>query len=287
MSLSFRIQTAHDVVEPGMLRLGEAVDLGPNASVMLRIATLSAWAELQVSSATQTYLTSVIQPYRKALASLWIGSLRDYANIRAGTELLDDASSGGVDSSYASLGKEVLLPVSLSALPASLRPTHCYQYYRDAWSIILQAVTAAMDANDPFIRVAIDGREPTDADTNASANGTTTDQPATFFYVLFGLVFETLVTSTPESGMQNVRNTVVALKALKHLVKTRYAGNAFKDVPIFEELVNLCYRMALTEPVAVQAHLVDSLASLATSVAKSQRCVLMRYVSYHPNITAT
>ena len=94
-----------------MLRLGEAVDLGPNASVMLRIATLSAWAELQVSSATQTYLIDVIEPYRKTLASLWIGSLRDYASIRAGTELLDDAASG-VDSSYASLGKEVLLPVS-------------------------------------------------------------------------------------------------------------------------------------------------------------------------------
>lgn len=94
-----------------MLRLGEAVDLGPNASVMLRIATLSAWAELQVSSSSQTYLTAVLQPYRKALASLWMGSLRDYASIRAGTELLDDAASGGVDSSYASLGKEVLLPV--------------------------------------------------------------------------------------------------------------------------------------------------------------------------------
>lgn len=99
-------------IEPGMLKLGEAVDLGPNASVMLRIATLSAWAELQVSSSSQNYLRAVIAPYRKALASLWIGALRDYATIRAGTELLDDAASGGVDSSYASLGKEVLLPVS-------------------------------------------------------------------------------------------------------------------------------------------------------------------------------
>ena len=149
-------------------------------------------------------------------------------------------------------------------------PNSFEQYYKDAWSIILQAVTIAMENNDPFIRVAIDGREPTDADAKAGTNGTTTDQPVTFFYVLFGLVFETLVTSTPESGMQNVRNTIVALRALKHLVRAQYAGNAFKDMPIFEELVNLCYRMALTEPVAVQAHLVDSLASLATSVAKGQ-----------------
>lgn len=127
-----------------------------------------------------------------------------------------------------------------------------------------------MENNDPFIRVAIDGREPTDADAKVATNGAPTEQPVTFFYILFGLVFETLVTSTPESGMQNVRNTVVALQALKHLVKAQYAGNAFKDTPIFEELVNLCYRMALTEPVAVQAHLVDSLASLATSVSKGQ-----------------
>jgi HEAT repeat-containing protein 5 len=149
------------------------------------------------------------------------------------------------------------------------------QYYHDAWSIILQAVTSAMDNNDPFIRVAIDGREPTDADGKPATNGTAppSGQPAMFFYVLFGLVFETLVTSTPESGMQNVRNSIISLKALKHLVKSEYAGNAFNDVPIFEELVNLCYRMALTEPVAVQLHLVDSLASLASSIAKSQRYV--------------
>lgn len=102
------------VAEPGMLKLGESNDLGPNASVMLRIATLSAWAELQVSSAAQQYLTKVIEPYCKALASLWIGSLRDYASIRAGAELVDDTSAGGVDSSHASLGKEVLLPVSVA-----------------------------------------------------------------------------------------------------------------------------------------------------------------------------
>ena len=98
-------------LESGLLRLGDAVDLGPNASVMLRIATLSAWAELEIASHTQQYLVHVVEPYRKVLASQWIAALRDYASIRAGTELLDD-TTGAVDSSHASLGKEVLLPVS-------------------------------------------------------------------------------------------------------------------------------------------------------------------------------
>lgn len=95
-----------------MLSLGDAAELSPNASVMLRIAILSAWAELQVASSHQAYLVDVVRPYRPALASLWIAALRDYASIRADTEVFDDSSAGPLDSSYSSLGKEVLLPVS-------------------------------------------------------------------------------------------------------------------------------------------------------------------------------
>lgn len=127
-----------------------------------------------------------------------------------------------------------------------------------------------MEAGDPFVRVAMDGREPSDADTGAKMNGNS-EHPATFFFVIFGLVFEALVTSSPDSGRQNVKNTIVALKALRCLVQNQYAGNAFRDVAIFEELVNLCYRMALTEPVAVQINLVETLASLAESIFKYQR----------------
>lgn len=97
-----------------MLSLGETGELSPNASAMLRISTLSAWAQLQVSSVQQSYLQQVVQPYRPILASLWVASLRDYAGIRIDSEFLSDTSSVALDSSYSSLGKEVLLPVSES-----------------------------------------------------------------------------------------------------------------------------------------------------------------------------
>ena len=93
-----------------MLSLGEAGELSPNASAMLRISTLSAWAQLQVASVQQNYLEKVVKPYRATLSPLWIASLRDYASIRIDSEFLHDTSSV-VDSSYSSLGKEVLLPV--------------------------------------------------------------------------------------------------------------------------------------------------------------------------------
>jgi HEAT repeat-containing protein 5 len=94
-----------------MLSLGEAAELSPNASAMLRISTLSAWAQLQIASARQSYLTNVVKPHRGTLAPLWVASLRDYASIRADSEFIGDSSSVALDSSFSSLGKEVLLPV--------------------------------------------------------------------------------------------------------------------------------------------------------------------------------
>ena len=96
-----------------MLSLGEAGEGSPNASAMLRIATLSAWAQLASSSVSQPYLKEVIKPHRADLASLWVASLRDYAGIRAGSENIQDTTSAPLDAAYASLGRDVLLPVFL------------------------------------------------------------------------------------------------------------------------------------------------------------------------------
>ena len=93
--------------------MGEACELSPNASSMLRIATLSAWAQLEAASTQQGYLCAVINPYRGMLASLWVAALRDYANIRVDSEFLHESSSVALDSSYQNLGREVLLPVSM------------------------------------------------------------------------------------------------------------------------------------------------------------------------------
>lgn len=100
-------------IETGTLSLGDAGELSPNASVMLRIATLSAWAELAIASAVQGYLKDLIKPYRPSLASLWVASLRDYASVRADTEVFQEDTPATLDISYTNLGKEVLLPVRL------------------------------------------------------------------------------------------------------------------------------------------------------------------------------
>lgn len=102
--------------DSGALKLGETGELSPNASAMLRIATVSAWAELEVDSLRQGYLKKVVEPFRSSLATLWISSLRDYASIRSDSESINDTSSVALDSTYSSLGKEVLLPVRTTFL---------------------------------------------------------------------------------------------------------------------------------------------------------------------------
>lgn len=99
-------------LDSDLLTIGDIKELSPNASVMLRIATLAAWAELQVASSSQSYLLAIINPYRATLASLWIASLRDYAGIKGDSEVLQDPTSTAMDSPSSGMGREVLLPVS-------------------------------------------------------------------------------------------------------------------------------------------------------------------------------
>lgn len=97
-----------------MVSLGETGELSPNGSAMLRISALSAWAQLEVASYQQAYLLDVVKPYRPILATMWIAALRDYASIRVDSEFLQNTLSAALDSTYSSLGKEVLLPVCCS-----------------------------------------------------------------------------------------------------------------------------------------------------------------------------
>lgn len=99
------------VLGTALLSLGDAAEGSPNASAMLRIAILSAWAQLTSASSQQTYLQEVVKPHRRALTSLWIAALRDYASIRGDSEAILDTSSAPLDAAYASLGKDILLPV--------------------------------------------------------------------------------------------------------------------------------------------------------------------------------
>jgi hypothetical protein len=93
--------------------LGEVEDLSSNASAMVKISALSAWAELRIASASQQFLVAVVQPHKATLNKLWVGALKDYAWMRVDGDGSSGSSNiGSLDLSQSGLGKEVLLPVS-------------------------------------------------------------------------------------------------------------------------------------------------------------------------------
>lgn len=95
--------------------IGDLKGLSSNAQVMVKMAVFSAWAELQIASAEQTYLVDVLKPHIAKLTPLWLASLREYARLRFEPDIsssMGSASlSGSLDTIYAALNRETLLKV--------------------------------------------------------------------------------------------------------------------------------------------------------------------------------
>lgn len=141
------------------------------------------------------------------------------------------------------------------------------QYYVESWPIILQAVAITMQAKEPSMLAAMDGLE---SGEKVKTNGPSTvrDEPTVFFFIIFGLVYEALVTSSADSTLTTATRqpaVIAALQALKSLVKPEYSGKALLEPTTFDEFISLCYRMAMTETAAIQVHLVEMLAALSSS----------------------
>jgi hypothetical protein len=145
------------------------------------------------------------------------------------------------------------------------------QYYSEAWAIILQAVATAMQANNPHILAAMDGKEYTAASKDLVLDSDR-KEPTAFFFVVFGLVYEALATSSADSSTTSTTRqsgVTSALQALKCLVRPEYSGTVIMEPTIFEEFISLCYRMGMTESAGIQVHLVEMLAIFAGSRSSS------------------
>lgn len=122
-----------------------------------------------------------------------------------------------------------------------------------------------MQEGDPYVLAVMHGQE-----SASNAQITTQDEPAIFFFIIFGLAYETLASSLLDSTSAiSTRHTTVvaALQALKCLVCSAYSGRAMMDTTASDEFISLCYRLAMTETAAIQVHLIE----LLTIFAASQR----------------
>jgi HEAT repeat-containing protein 5 len=120
-----------------------------------------------------------------------------------------------------------------------------------------------MEARDPFILRAM---EDADETATVSTDRSARSEPTAMFFAVFSLAYEALLGSTPYSEPSLAATgsaSVIALRTMKSLVRREYSGKALLEPTIFDELLNLWYRMAMTEPPVLQIQLVEVIRAFA------------------------
>lgn len=118
---------------------------------------------------------------------------------------------------------------------------------------MLHAVATLLKASNPHMLRAIDGLDDK-SDTLPSPHRS---DPAVFFWTVFGLSFEALCTAPSSANSAGTTIQTVALDALGGLFRPDVAGTALNDEGLFDEVCNLCLRLALTEAAEVKARVLD------------------------------
>ena len=136
--------------------------------------------------------------------------------------------------------------------------TDIWQFYQDSWLKLVDAIASLIDQDSDFVFDALDGK-PDDGEANGVRTSRSDinyrDEPAAFFFVLFGIVIESLTTRT--EGPDSEKQTLEILSALKRILRPSVSGNAVFQDTIFSEAVELFDRLALTEGLDVQLMIVD------------------------------
>ncbi|RAL58035.1 hypothetical protein DID88_009086 [Monilinia fructigena] len=108
---------------------------------------------------------------------------------------------------------------------------------------------------------ALDGKEADAPSTNGSSKGNDInyrDEPVAFFFVLFGIAFEALVTKPGSEALTSKGQTLEILQALKKILHPSVSGHAIYREAIFSETMDLLDRLVLTEGLDVQTVIVQN-----------------------------
>ncbi|KIV91587.1 hypothetical protein PV10_06107 [Exophiala mesophila] len=241
--------------------IGDLKGLSPNAQAMLKMGILSGWAHLQLASTEQPYLDEILQPYIPKLAPLWLTSLQEFAGLRFEPEISDtlggEVAGGNLDERYASFNREVRL-----------------KFYQRNWLSIVDAIAVLVERDSGSVFDALDNKRVATAEQTSGENASPgrdmsfREEPVAFFFILFGLAFEALVTQAREDPSQ----ALAILQALRKILTPAVSGNAIYEDAVFNETTDTLDRLALTSTRETQSVLVEIARNLSLDhlTAKSQ-----------------
>ncbi|KAF2717966.1 ARM repeat-containing protein [Polychaeton citri CBS 116435] len=248
--------------------IGDLRALSSNAQVMVRMAVFKAWAQLQIASTEQRYLVDVVRPHVSQLAPLWLASLREHARLRFEPDISATTGnighSGDLDMVYSALTRQILL-----------------RFYQESWLSLVEAIACLIDDDSEFVFAALDSRgediarsKPVNG-VESGEGGNNNDpgavasiarkstginyrkEPVAFFFVLFGLTFESLATRSNDDDITRKQRNLDILEALKKILRPSVSGNAIYQEIVFSETMDLFDRMILMEGLGIQAVIVE------------------------------
>ncbi|KAG8531927.1 uncharacterized protein KY384_003563 [Bacidia gigantensis] len=235
--------------------VGDLRGLSTNAQTMIKLSVLSAWAELQVASTHHEYLVKVVQGHVAQLTPLWLSSLQEFARLRFEPDISSTTGPARPDEAldvvYAALNRQTLLKASRCLL-------HMERQMIDV-SALVEAIASLIDQDSDFVFNALDGKVGDSQPTYNKAERDDInyrDEPAAFFFVLFGIVIEALTIRPGSDTQQGSAHTIEILSALGRILKPSVAGNAIFQDTVFSETMELFDRLALTEGLEVQLTIV-------------------------------
>ena len=125
---------------------------------------------------------------------------------------------------------------------------------------LVDAIASLIDQDRGFVFDALDGKSD-DAQVNGvksvESNINYRDEPVAFFFVLFGIVIEALVTRPGNDSLTAEAQTLEILSALKKILRPSVSGNAIFQDAVFSETIELFDRLALTEGLDVKMIIVE------------------------------
>ncbi|KAK5941864.1 hypothetical protein PMZ80_005815 [Knufia obscura] len=240
--------------------IGDLKDLSWNGQSMLKMSLLSGWAQLQLASTEQTYLEDIVHPYVPKLAPLWLKSLQEFASLRFEPEISDTIGeyvSNLPHERYSALDREVRLV-----------------FYQKSWLSIVDAIALLVEKDSNAVFDALDNKQISTDEPKVNGNGPAgkdmnfREEPLAFFFILFGLAYEALVTQARD----NQTHALAILGALKRILTPAVSGNAVYQDAVFDETTDTLDRLALTSTSEIQGVLVQIARNLSLDhiIAKSQ-----------------
>lgn len=129
---------------------------------------------------------------------------------------------------------------------------------------MIHAVATLIELESEVIFGALDSNNVTGDNCSASfAQSNYRDEPVAFFFVIYGLCFQTLLKMINKDDSKAKRTIPSVLEALKMFLRPWISGNAMYKGFVFAETTDLLDRLVLMESSDVQMTVIHIAASLA------------------------